>query len=87
MYNSLLEFDLTFNELYDMTIKELMDTLQARKRGLAYKMWKESYLISWAVMGKKYPQSPSDASPELYPPKPRIKMPEMLLRKKGSSYE
>lgn len=50
-------------------------------------MWKEAHLIAWATMGKKYPQTPQDASPELYPPKPRIKMPEMLLRKKGCSYE
>lgn len=87
LYSSLLEYDLTFNDLYDMTVRELIDTLKARKQGLAYRMWKEAYLIAWATMGKKYPQSPSQASPELYPPKPRIKMPEMLLRKKGSSYE
>lgn len=70
-----------------MTFKELIDTLMARRKGLAYRMWKEAHLIAWATMGKKYPQTPQDASPELYPPKPRIKMPEMLLRKKGCSYE
>lgn len=87
MYNSLLEFDFRYSELYEMTFKELIDTLMARRKGLAYRMWKEAYLISWATMGKKYPQTPQDASPELYSPKPRIKMPEMLLRKKGCSYE
>ena len=66
-----------------MTFKELIDLLKARRRGLAYKMWKESYLIAWATMGKRYPESPEKACPELYPPRPRIKMPENLLRKKG----
>ncbi len=66
-----------------MTIKELVDTLQARRKGLAYRMWKEAYLISWATMGKKYPDTPEKANPELYPPKPRIKMPSNLLKKKG----
>lgn len=46
-------------------------------------MWKEAYLISWATMGKKYPDTPEKANPELYPPKPRIKMPSNLLKKKG----
>lgn len=66
-----------------MTIKELIDTLMARRKGLAYKIWKEAYLISWACMGKKYPDNPEKASPELYPPKKRIKMPTNLLLKKG----
>lgn len=64
-----------------MTIKELIDTLLARRKGLAYRMWKEAYLISWAVMGKNFPKTPENASPELYPPKPTIKMPDNLLKR------
>ena len=47
---------------------------------MAYKIWKESYLIAWAVMGKNYPKTPEKASPELYPKKKTIKMPPNLLR-------
>lgn len=62
-----------------MTVKELVDTLISRRKGLAYNIWKSAYLISWATMGKNYPKTPEEASPELYPPKPRIKMPPNLL--------
>ena len=64
-----------------MTIKELIDTLIARRKGMAYRIWKQAYLISWAVMGKQYPKTPEKASPELYPPKPRIKMPVNLMKR------
>lgn len=63
-----------------MTIQELLDTLAARRKGFAYKVWKQAQLIAWAVMGKNYPRNPEGASPELYPPKPRIKMPDNLLK-------
>ena len=63
-----------------MTIAELIDTLLARRKGLAYKIWKESYLIAWATMGKHYPKDPEKASPELYPKKKKIKMPPNLLK-------
>lgn len=45
---------------------------------MAYELWKSAYLVSWATMGKHYPKTPEQASPELYPPKPKIKMPPNL---------
>ena len=77
----MLEYEFTYDQLYEMTISELIDTLQSRRKGFAYRVWKQAYMISWAVMGKNYPRDPQKASPELYPQKPRIKMPPNLLKK------
>ena len=77
-----MEFDFTYDQLYEMTVGELLDTLEARRRGLGYKMWREASLIAWAVMGKHYPRSPEKALPELYKKKKTIKMPPNLLKQK-----
>lgn len=79
-------FDFKYSELYDMDLNELINTLNQRRKGLAYKMWKESYLNYLAISDlflkkgqlRNYPLSPEQASPELYPPKPSIKKPECL---------
>lgn len=65
-------------DLYDLTLSELTEMLYARREGQAYKMWKEANLIGLAVFGKKYPETPEEASPELYPPKKKYKMPDFL---------
>lgn len=74
---------MNLNELYDMTIKELILSLENRRKGLAYKIWKQAYLIGVAFAGKKYPRTPEEASPELYPKKKTIPMPKGLLGKLG----
>lgn len=74
---------MSLNELYDMTIKELITTLENRRKGLAYQIWKQAYLVGVAFSGKKYPQTPEAASPELYPKKKTIPMPSGLLGKLG----
>ena len=67
-----------------MTVRELIDVIEANNRMLGYRMWKEAYLISFATMdGKKYPKKPEKASPELYPKPKTIQMPENLMRKRG----
>ena len=79
-------YDLNLNELYDMTLKECLLTLTQRRKGLAYKMWKLPQLISLGIAdtfskpGSKsnYPNTPEEASPELYPPKKTIKKPKCL---------
>ena len=63
-----------------MTVSELIDTLLARRRGLGYRIWKQSYLTAWAVVGKHFPKEPEKASPELFPKKKTIKMPPNLLK-------
>ena len=65
-----------------MTLKELSDTLEYRKKGLAYELWKQAGLIMLGVADilkdKKskeiFPKSPQEACPELYPPRPSLKI-------------
>lgn len=72
-----------------MTLKELSETLENRRKGLAYELWKQATLITMGVADllkdKKsksiFPNSPSEASPELYPPKPTMKKPSFLSKK------
>lgn len=66
-----------------MTPKELIQTLENRRKGLAYTIWKEAYLIGVAFGGKNYPKNPQDASPELYPKPKTIAMPDVLRNKIG----
>ena len=61
-----------------MTLKELSKTLEQRRKGLAYMMWKQSLLTGWATMGKNYPDKPEEACQELFPPKKTIRMPNWL---------
>ena len=75
--------------MYDMTLKELSDTLEHRKKGLGYELWKQATLITMGVAdllkdkkGKAiFPNSPQDACPELYPPKPSLKIKTPLNKK------
>lgn len=81
LYDELLKFDLTYEQLYKMTIKELIKTLEQRKKGLAYKVWKEANLIGASFGENDFPNNPESACPELYPPKISIKMPDFLKEK------
>ena len=75
--------------MYDMTLRELSDTLEYLKKGLAYKLWKQADLITMGVADllkdKKskaiFPNSPQEACPELYPPRPSIKIKTPLNKK------
>lgn len=60
-----------------MTLKELKDTLIQKRQGLAYEMWKLGTFITMGFAGE-YPKTPQEGSPELFPPKPSIKMPSFL---------
>lgn len=89
MYKKGLEMGLKYDEMYEMTLKELSDTLEHRKKGLAYELWKQAVLITMGVSDmlkdKKskaiFPNSPQEACPELYPPKPSIKINVNLNKK------
>lgn len=61
-----------------MTPYELKKTLEQRKAGLSYKLWKQGNL---SQMMTKYPDTPDDANPELAKPKPGIEMPDFLKEK------
>ena len=81
LYDELLQFDLTYPEMYDMTVGELMSVLTQRRKGLAYRMWRQAMMSAWAVMGKDYPNKPEEALPELYPTPKKYEMPDFLREK------
>ena len=77
-----MEYGYTYDQLSDMTVREMIDYIDARNRILGYKIWKMAYLTAWACMdGKTYPKTPQKASPELYPKPKTIPMPEKLMNK------
>lgn len=84
-----LEIGLKYNEMYDMTLSELIDTLEYRKKGLGYELWKQSVLITMGIgdllkdknSKSIFPKTPQDACPELYPPKPTLKISVKLNKK------
>ena len=65
-----------------MDINELIKTLEQRRKGLAYRMWKEANLISVGISDlftkknakRNFPINPELASPELYPQKRVVKI-------------
>ena len=69
-----------YSELYEMTLKELKNSLKEANKGLAYTMWKQA-VINASMFGKNAPENPEKASPELYPPKKTYKMPEWMMKK------
>lgn len=61
-----------------MTPYELRKTLEQRREGLSYKLWKLGNLSQWM---KKYPENPEEACPELAKPKKTYTMPNWLKEK------
>ena len=80
LYCELCKYGYLITDLYDLTIAEMNEMLEARKKGQAYSIWKQAGLIAMACFNKKYPESPELASPELYPPKKKYKMPDFLKK-------
>ena len=78
LYGELCRYGYVITDLYDLTLAEMLEMLEARKKGQAYEMWKQGGLFGLAMNSKKYPETPEEASPELYPPKKRFKMPKFL---------
>lgn len=64
--------------MYNMTPYELKKTLEQRREGLSYKLWKQGNL---SQLMEKYPETPEEASPELAKPKKKIAMPDFLKEK------
>ena len=82
LYDELLQLGYLYKDLYEMDLKELENTLEQRKKGLAYKLWKQANLNTFINAPDKFPQKPEDACPELYPPPKTYKMPEFLKKAK-----
>lgn len=74
----MLKLGYLYKDLYDMTLFELTDTLEMRRQGLAYEIWRVGNL---SQLMEKYPESPQDAMPDLFPPKKGIKMPDWVKEK------
>lgn len=65
------------DELYNMTVKELRNSLKSANKGLSYKMYKQAILINQAVIGK-LPDRHEKANPELFPKKKSYIMPDWV---------
>lgn len=75
-----------YNELYDMTLKELHNAYNNVNKGLSYFLFKDKVLMSQALAGKMK-RTPEEANPELYPPKKTYKMPEWLKERYSKQQE
>ena len=83
-YDSLLKLGYLYKDLYEMTIGELAKTIECRRKGLAYELWKQANLNTFVNRPDLFPDNPEKACPELYPPPKTYKMPEFLKKdKKG----
>lgn len=71
---------MNITDLYDMTLKELIEMVEYRQTGLAYTLWKQAEITARMFSKEPY-ETPETASPELYPPKKTYKMPEFLKDK------
>jgi hypothetical protein len=76
-------------ELYNMTLKELRNSLKSINKGLSYKIYKQALLINQAIAGK-LPRTHEEANPELFPRKKSYVMPDWIkeryYRQKGVEY-
>lgn len=80
LYDEGIQIGLTFKEMYDMDLYELQDTIEYRRKGMAYQIWKIASLTRHPFV-KNFPETPDKACPELYPKTKGIKMPEFLKKK------
>lgn len=80
LYREGLQLDLQYKDMYDLDLEELQTTIIERRKGLAYKIWRLATFIRSPFV-KEFPESPEKAMPELYPPKPTIKMEQWMLDK------
>lgn len=66
------------NELYTMSIKELLFSLKYSREGKAYDYWKMGIAAGIGVNSKSYPKDPKALSPELFEKKKSVRMPKWL---------
>lgn len=69
-----------YEELYNMTVKELKNSLEQVNKGLAYYMFRDKILLNHALRGKMK-KTPEEEMPELYPPKKTYQMPEWVRKR------
>ena len=66
--------------MYDLDLDELINTIEQRRKGLAYKIWRLASFTRHPFI-KDFPETPQDACPELYPPKKTIPLEDWMIRK------
>ena len=69
-----------YNQLYDMTLKELEKTLINRRKGLGTNIYRLA-MLTRSPFVKEFPDSPEKAFPDLFPQEKGIKMPDFLIDK------
>jgi len=79
-YKELLQYDCLYKDLYEMTMKELEQTLESKRKGLAYRIWRLA-TFTHSPFVQNFPNSPKEAMPELYPIEKGIPMPDFLKEK------
>lgn len=79
LYIELAKLGYHLEELYDMSIKELLFSLKYRREGDAYFYWKVGVMTRTGVNAKTFPKNPEAASPELFEKKKSAKMPDWLV--------
>ena len=75
-----MQFGYIYKDLYEMTLKELLNVLEYRKKGIAYEIWRLASFVHSPLV-KDFPASPKEACPELFPQEKGIKMPDFLKEK------
>lgn len=78
IYVELTKMDYHLQELYEMSIKELLFELKYAREGRAYDYWKIGIATRYAFGAKNFPKSPKDLSEELYEKPQAGKMPDWL---------
>ena len=76
----MLKLGYLYKDLYEMTLMELQNMLENRKKGLAYEIWRLATFVHSPLV-KDFPDSPEKAMPELFPQQRGIKMPDFLIEK------
>ena len=79
MYIELSKHGYHLEELYGMSIKELLFSLKYIREGDAYFYWKVGAMARMGFSDKPFPKNPEVASPELFEKKKSVKIPDWLL--------
>lgn len=66
-------------DLYEMTVGELLMALKGCRERLSFMMWKQAYLIAMACLSKEFPSSHEDANPELIQ-KPTVHVEDWVIK-------
>ena len=71
---------MSYKEMYELDLDELINTIQEKQKGLAYQIWRLASLTRSPFV-KNFPETPQEACPELYPKPKGIPMPDFLKEK------